>query len=299
MLDLVRERYTPAPGAEITLEANPEDISQEAAAAWRREGVTRLSIGAQSFDDRVLGWMHRGHAGDAIQAAVHLAREAGFASISLDLIFALPASLQRDWARDLDSAVALAPEHISLYGLTVEPATPLGRWRERGVIAEAPEESYEGEYFLAHERLTSSGFEHYEVSNFGLPGFESRHNGAYWALVPYAGHGPSAHRFDGATRSWNVSAYAEWVARLGRGGGVTAGSEPLNAEQHELERVYLGLRTTHGCDLGGVEPTLVEPWLAAGWAVRTGSRVRLTAAGWLRLDALAASLTAYRSPCNV
>lgn len=299
LLDAVRERYEPAPGAEITLEANPDDVSPAAAAAWRSAGITRLSIGAQSFDDRVLAWMHRTHTAAAVPSAVRAAREAGFTSISLDLIFALPESLRRDWARDLDSAAILVPDHISLYGLTVEPRTPLARWRERGVIAEAPEENYEREYFLAHERLTSAGFEHYEVSNFGLPGFESRHNSAYWALVPYAGHGPSAHRFDGAIRSWNVSAYAGWLERLRRGNDVTVDSERLTSEQRELERVYLGLRTTRGCDLGGTDPSLVEPWLAAGWAVQAGPIVRLTPAGWLRLDAIAAALTVHRSPCNV
>jgi oxygen-independent coproporphyrinogen-3 oxidase len=299
MLDVVRDRYTPAPAAEITLEANPENVSSEAAAAWLRAGVNRLSIGAQSFDDRVLTWMHRTHTAAAIASAVRCAREAGFGSISLDLIFSLPESLGRDWARDLDAAVRLAPEHISLYGLTVEPSTPLARWRERGAISEAPEESYEREYILAHDRLTHAGFEHYEVSNFGLPGHASLHNGAYWNLVPYAGHGPSAHRFDGSTRSWNISAYASWAERLQGGAHAVAGSETLTGEQHELERVYLGLRTTRGCDLDEIDRPVVEPWLAAGWAVETESRLRLTPAGWLRLDALVPALTAHRSPCNV
>jgi oxygen-independent coproporphyrinogen III oxidase len=163
LLDVVRERYTSAPAAEVTLEANPEDVTPEAARAWLRAGVNRLSLGAQSFDDRVLSWMHRTHAAAAIERAVRTARDAGFGSISLDLIFSLPESLQRNWERDLHAAIALAPEHVSLYGLTVEPATPLARWRDRGAVTEAPEESYEREYLLAHELLTQAGFEHYEV----------------------------------------------------------------------------------------------------------------------------------------
>ncbi len=299
MLDIVRARYTPARDAEITLEANPEDVSPQSAAAWRIAGINRLSIGSQSFDDRVLEWMHRTHAAAAISSAVRAAREGGFDNVSLDLIFSLPESLDRDWARDLNAAIALAPEHISLYGLTVEPATPLARWRDRGAVAEAPEENYEREFFLADQRLTAAGFDHYELSNFGLPGRESRHNSAYWALVPYAGHGPSAHSFDGATRWWNVSAYASWVARMRSGADAAASSEALTAEQHELERVYLGLRTTRGCDVEALDQSLVDLWVAAGWAVQTGSRLRLTPAGWLRLDALAAALTVHRSPCNV
>ncbi|HUF65042.1 MAG TPA: radical SAM family heme chaperone HemW [Gemmatimonadaceae bacterium] len=299
MLDLVRSRYTPLADAEITLEANPEDVSAEAAAAWLRAGVNRLSIGSQSFDDGVLTWMHRTHPAAAIAPAVRMARDAGFTNVSLDLIFSLPESLNRDWARDLDAAVALEPEHISLYGLTVEPATPLARWLERGTVAEAPEERYEREYLLADEWLTGAGFDHYEVSNFSRPGRASRHNAAYWELVPYVGHGPSAHSFDGSTRSWNVSAYREWIDQARRGAGVTAGSEVLTPEQHELERAYLGLRTTRGCELEEVEPFGVEPWLASGWAALAGSRLRLLPAGWLRLDALAAALTVHRSPCNV
>lgn len=299
MLDVVRERYAAAPGAEITLEANPEDVTPEAARAWLRAGVNRLSLGAQSFDDRVLSWMHRTHSAARIETAVRTAREAGFDNISLDLIFSLPESLQRNWERDLYAAIALAPEHVSLYGLTIEPATPLSRWRDRGAVTEAPEESYEREYLLAHELLTRAGFEHYEVSNFGLPGRASRHNAAYWALVPYAGHGPSAHRFDGTVRAWNESAYAGWVERLRRGIGSTAGSEALTPEQQELERVYLGLRTTIGCGANALDPAVVEPWLGAGWAVETDSRIRLTPPGWLRLDALTAALTVHGSPCNV
>jgi oxygen-independent coproporphyrinogen III oxidase len=137
------------------------------------------------------------------------------------------------------------------------------------------------------------------VSNFGRPGHASRHNAAYWALVPYAGHGPSAHRFDGATRAWNEPAYAGWVERVSRGADATAGSEELTPEQQSLERVYLGLRTTRGCDRGDLDAATVAPWLAAGWAVDIGPRLRLTAPGWLRLDALTAALTVHRSPCNV
>jgi oxygen-independent coproporphyrinogen-3 oxidase len=299
MLDIVRGRYTPSPNAEITLEANPEDISPDAAAAWLRAGVNRLSIGAQSFDDDVLTWMHRTHKASAIVSAVRSSREAGFANVSLDLIFSLPESLTRDWAKDLEAVVALEPEHISLYGLTVEPTTPLARWRDSGTVAEAPEEIYEREYMVAHERLLSAGFEHYEVSNFGLPGFGSRHNSAYWELVPYAGHGPSAHRFDGSARSWNVSAYSAWIERLQRGADAVAGSEALTAEQQWLERVYLGLRTTRGFELEELDRAVIEPWLAAGWALNAGSRLRLTPIGWLRLDAITAALTGHRSPCNV
>jgi oxygen-independent coproporphyrinogen-3 oxidase len=176
LVELVRQRRPLASDVELTIEANPEDVTRESAERWRAAGVNRLSLGAQSFDDDVLAWMHRTHRGDAVISAVTAAREAGIADVSLDLIFALPDPLGRDWARDLERAIALEPTHVSLYGLTVEPRTPLGRWTARGSVAEAPEERYESELLLAHERLTAADFEHYEVSNYAKPGRRARHN---------------------------------------------------------------------------------------------------------------------------
>jgi oxygen-independent coproporphyrinogen-3 oxidase len=264
--------------------------------AWRASGVNRLSVGIQSFDDRVLSWMHRTHDASQAARAVEAARAGGIEELSLDLIFALPDALERDWDRDLASALALEPSHISLYGLTIEPATPLGRWRDRGQVAEAPEERYEREFLHAHDRLAAAGFEHYEVSNYARPGARARHNSSYWRRVPYAGLGPSAHSFDGAVRRWNESAYAEWLRALHQGRDPVAGNELLNEENRAAELVYLGLRTDQGI---AVEPEMarhVRSWVQAGWAIEDGPRLRLTPAGWLRLDALAAALTAVGSP---
>jgi oxygen-independent coproporphyrinogen III oxidase len=239
--------------------------------------------------------MHREHTPEQVGRAVELLRSGGIVDLSLDLIFAVPDHLERDWARDLEGVVALAPNHVSVYGLTVEPHTPLGRWTARGEVAEAPEERYEQEFLLAHERLTGAGYEHYEVSNYGLPGHRAVHNSAYWRGVPYLGLGPSAHGFDGQERRWNVSAYAEWLRLVQGGADPRLGFERLGAAEREAEGVYLGLRTTDGLVLRQDEWTTVTPWLAAGWGVRTGDRLVLTPRGWLRLDALAASLTSLRS----
>lgn len=280
---------------EITIEINPEDVDADSVAAWVAAGVNRASIGVQTFDPAVLAWMHREHSPEQVTKAVDLLRSGGISDLSLDLIFAVPDHLHRDWARDLDGILELEPNHISIYGLTIEPHTPLGRWTARGEVTEAREERYEEEFLLADRRLREAGFEHYEVSNYGKPGHRAGHNSSYWAGVPYLGLGPSAHGFDGTVRRWNHSAYAAWLQRVQAGADPVDGSETLTDSDRESERVYLGLRTTDGLKLRQNEWMTVTPWVDAGWASRHDERLILTPSGWLRLDALAASLTAVRS----
>ncbi|MEO7647586.1 MAG: radical SAM family heme chaperone HemW [Gemmatimonadaceae bacterium] len=266
LFDTVREVATILPGAEVTIEANPEDVSPENAASWRSAGANRLSLGSQSFDPAVLSWMHRVHSADQIPLAVKIARDAGFDNISLDLIFAVPRALNRDWQRDLESAVALDPAHISLYGLTVEPRTPLSRWRDRGEVREAGDEAYETEFLLAHHTLKAAGYDHYEVSNFSKPDRHSRHNSAYWSGSAYTGIGPSAHSFDGTRRWWNVAPYAEWIDRLTHNSTPVADVEVLDEENISNEKVYLGLRSSLGVRVAGDELAELQPWLDRGWA---------------------------------
>ena len=296
LLELLGRRVRLSDHAEVTLEANPDDVTAAAVAAWRRAGVNRLSMGAQSFDPRVLAWMHRTHSADQIETAMEAARAGGIENISIDLIFALPESLEREWRRDLEHALALHPAHVSLYGLTVEPSTPLGRWRDRGDVTEAPEERFEVEFLEAHEVMAAAGFEHYEVSNYALAGQRSRHNSSYWRRVPYAGIGPAAHSFDGVRRRWNIAAYTAWERELQRGSDPMGGDELLTPEDEAAERVYLGLRTAEGIVVDAGMAQHVHPWVEAGWAQLDEGRMRLTPAGWLRLDALAASLTTAGSP---
>ena len=296
LLNTLTRRIELAADAEVTLEANPDDVTAHAAAAWRDAGVTRLSLGAQSFDDGVLAWMHRTHDSTQIARAIDAARVAGLEDISVDLIFSLPDGLRRSWQADLERALALEPAHVSLYGLTIEPHTPLGRWRDRGQVAESPDERYETEFLMAHDVLAGAGFDHYEVSNFARPARRARHNSAYWKRVPYAGLGPSSHGFDGVERRWNESAYAEWRRRLSDGEDAIAGREFLAREEEAAESVYLGLRTSDGLDIATDEIPRVSAWVEQGWATLKGSnRVVLTPLGWLRLDALAADLTVDRS----
>jgi len=331
VLAAVRSRARIASNAEITIEANPDDVNDIAVAQWVSAGVNRISLGAQSFDDTVLEWMHRTHDCRQIGRAVETIRRAGIGNISLDLIFALPAHLNRDWKTDVQRALELGPSHVSLYGLTVEPHTPIARWADRGAIVEGSEVQYEEEFLYADEAMSTAGFDHYEVSNFARPGKASRHNSAYWTGVPYAGVGPSAHSFDGAVRRWNVAAYAEWTRRLldpspvanepglataalGLSKSIVAGEECLTAENRDAEEVYLGLRTSWGLAIDERELPVVESWRNAGWAevdaiasttdhpsapaeaiAPTGLRLGLSPTGWLRLDSIAANMAASRS----
>jgi oxygen-independent coproporphyrinogen-3 oxidase len=316
-IDTVRAVASLAPGAEVTLEANPEDVSLAAARAWRDAGVNRVSLGVQSFDDATLRWMHRVHDAERAERAVDELREAGIESFSIDLIFALPdEAVGRSWEHDLERALQLEPPHVSLYGLTVEQHTPLGRALARGAITEAGEDRYERDFLAAHAAMAGAGLDHYEVSNFGKPGLHSRHNSAYWQSVPYAGLGPGAHELrvegDRMIRRWNDDAYVSWARALSAGEDPIAGEETLTLSNRIAEEVYLGLRTSDGLPLRDGERERVSAWVSAGWGsivesgdgargdearrpVATAPLLRLTPLGWLRLDALAADLTAFRS----
>ena len=295
VLDVVRGRFSAAPGAEVTIEANPEDVTVDDAASWRAAGVTRVSLGVQSFDDDVLRWMHRTHDATRAAEAASILRQAGFDDWSMDLIFALPPEVQRSWSDDLRRAIDLAPAHISCYGLTIEPHTPLTRWRERGQVHDADEERYEAEFLEAHRTLSGAGYEHYEVSNYALNGRRAKHNSAYWRRVPYVGIGPSAHSFDGSTRRWNSREYVAWRERILAGQDPVEGTELLEAEAEILERAYLGLRTSDGLPIDEANVNDFARWHDRGWAHTVDGVGRLTALGWLRLDALVADLTDLRS----
>jgi oxygen-independent coproporphyrinogen-3 oxidase len=275
-----------AADAEVTLEANPDDVTPAAATAWRAAGVNRISLGVQSFDPAVLDWMHRTHTAAQVPLAVDALRASGIEDLSLDLIFGLPAVLGRDWDLDLERAFALEPEHLSLYGLTVEAHTPLGHWTDRGEVIPVDEDSYAAEFLLAHSALGAHGYEHYEISNAGRPGHKARHNSAYWRRAPFVGLGPAAHSGMGNERRWNVREWAAYQKLVSAGRSPLEGREFLDLAAVTLEELYLGLRTSEGLALHQVPGPVTSQWEQAGWAIRGAGRVRLTAEGWLRLDAL-------------
>jgi oxygen-independent coproporphyrinogen III oxidase len=286
LLDGIARARPIAAGAEVTLEANPDDVGPASAAAWRAAGVTRVSLGVQSFDPAVLRWMHRTHSSDQVAPAVEALRGAGIAEVSLDLIFGLPSALGREWERDLDAAFGLAPEHLSLYGLTIEDHTPLARWTARGEVAPVDEDRYAAEFLHACRALAAEGFDHYEVSNAARPGHQARHNSAYWHRAPFIGLGPSAHSGLGRVRRWNLREWAAYERAVAAGGDPTAGAEELSEASVAVEELYLGLRTRDGLPHDRLDGDTVRGWVESGWAERSHGRVRLTPEGWLRLDAL-------------
>ena len=279
---------------EWTSEANPESFTPEVARAWREAGVNRLSLGTQSFDAQVLRWMGRLHGAEGAERAVRTARAAGFDDVSVDLIFGLPAVVERDWSADLDRAIELDVPHLSLYGLTAEHGTPLGRAVVAGRIEMIDDSRYAEEYLEAAARLTAAGYEHYEVSNFGRPGHRSRHNQAYWSGVPYLGLGNGAHSYAHPERRWNLRDFEAYRMAAVSGRSPVAEREELDAPAVRLERIWLGLRTVDGLapewSDAGPASTVVGGWVAAGLAHLAGGRVTPTAEGWLVLDRLTVEL---------
>lgn len=295
LIDRLSPHLRLASDAEWTCEANPESFTADVARGWWEAGVNRISLGAQTFHEPALRWMGRLHGADGPGKALSIARDAGFENVSIDLIFGLPARLGRDWSADLERTVALAPEHISLYGLTAESGAPLGRWVAEGRETLADEDRYAEEYLLAHQVLTTKGFEHYEVSNFGRDGLRSRHNSVYWSGAAYGALGPGAHAFHPPERRWNLRSWSAYREAITRGRLPVDATETVDAESARLERVWLALRTREGLsvrELHDDQSTLVERWIERGLAEQTADRIRLTPNGWLLLDEIAVSLSA-------
>jgi oxygen-independent coproporphyrinogen-3 oxidase len=306
LLALADERFGLAGGAEVTLEANPGPDERGDAAALRGAGITRLSIGAQSMANAGLRRLGRRHRADDVAAAVGDARAAGIPSVSLDLLYDAPDQTLVGWIDTLEAALALAPDHLSLYALTLDDPDAEGltgsggdhlpttagarRWRARARPTQDDDRAA-AMYHHAVHRLTADGWRGYEISNWARPGHESRHNLAYWERRPYEAVGPGAHAFDGATRRWNAASLEGYVATLTPGTGrapslPSGGSETIEGATEAAERVILGLRTDRGIPVQAAhEPPLDDQF---GWAlaaelldVTDDDRVVLTTRGRL------------------
>ncbi len=292
----------PGAGGEWTVEVNPESFDRETAQAWRSAGVTRVSIGVQSFHEPALRWMARLHGPEGASRAVEIADAAGFDHVSVDLIFGLPAHLGRSWTSDLDRTIGLGVPHVSLYGLTVEDETPLARAIAAGREPGTDEATYEAEYLEAAERLTAAGYEHYEVSSFARPGHRALHNPVYWSRRPYLGVGNGAHSYAPPRRWWNVRDWGSYRGLVLSGRSPVEDTEIVTGEASALERIWLALRTAEGLDPGAITggppgseaaQLLIGDWVERGWARRAHAGrgpIRLTPHGWLLLDHLATEL---------
>jgi len=234
----------------IFLEANPEDVTPESLRAWREIGARTLSLGIQSFDAEALSFLGRRHSPEQARRSLELARAAGFHTVSIDLIYGIQGQTLADWRRTLEEAVALNPDHLSCYQLTIHQGTPFGFRLERGRMTELPEESQAELFLFTHEFLRDAGWSGYEVSSFARsPEHQSRHNRKYWDHTPYLGIGPSAHSFAEGRRWWNERKTKNYESRIETRDRPLAGSEELSAHDLALEALMLGLRTAEGIDL--------------------------------------------------
>lgn len=249
ILERLASRHGIAGDAEVTLEANPEDVRGDAAAEFVAVGFTRISLGVQSFDDRVLADLGREHRSETARSAIEAALEAGFRSVSVDLIFGSPVETDASWEMTLAAAVEAAPHHVSTYSLTVEPGTVL--WRQVRGGSPAPDADVQADRWETAEAvLTAAGYERYEVSNHARPGHHCRYNAAVWAQAEYLAYGVGAHGYRGGVRTANVRRLDTYLDRVERGIGPVQTSERNEGWAAELERLMLGLRRAGGVTAG-------------------------------------------------
>jgi oxygen-independent coproporphyrinogen-3 oxidase len=245
----VLSRFHFAKDFEFTIESNPETISFSKLKEYRSVGINRLSIGVQSFSDSELQTLGRIHNSDQAKKCIEWASQAGCDNINLDLIFAIPGQTLNDWQDNLEQAIQLKPKHLSIYCLTIESGTPLERQILSGKLKKVNEETEREMYLWSIDVLSTAGYQHYEISNFALTGFECKHNLMYWDGSPYLGIGPSAHSYWNGHRQWNVDSLEQYLKLLKSNIKPVAGQEQLSQDQKILEFLYLNLRTIHGIDI--------------------------------------------------
>ena len=296
LMDTLHSRIDFNDVKEITLEANPDDITPSNLESWRAMGINRLSIGIQSFKQVDLNWMNRAHTVTDAEQCVALAKEAGFHSFSVDLIYGLPDLTLQEWEDHLLRVIASGVDHISAYCLTVEDKTVLHKMVNSGKLIPANEDIQSDQFELLVSTLTSAGFEHYEVSNFAKSGAYARHNTAYWTGQSYLGVGPSAHSFNGHERRWNCSNNQQYL-KGGQSGWFEI--ESLGPKERWNELLLTGLRTNFGVNLSQLyainNPTAlffstINDFIDAGWLIQKKNQLFLTTTGRLKADHIASSL---------
>ena len=300
IVDRVRERFATVDDPWIFLEANPEDVTPSRAEAWKRIGVRTLSLGIQSFDAGELAFLGREHTVEQALDSIRIANDAGFDTVSIDLIYGLPGQSTDTWHRRLDTAIETAPDHLSCYQLTIHAGTRFGLLEKRGELAQLPEDGQASVFRATHEHLNAAGYAGYEVSQFAIDEeHRSRHNQKYWNHTPYLGLGPSAHSFDAGKRWWNLRTTDPWQQAIERGAPPIDNEETLSPRDLLLETLMTGLRTYRGVDCADIERRfgvdlietnrdLVQRLRANGLIKRHQTRLIPTLDGLAVADSLAA-----------
>jgi oxygen-independent coproporphyrinogen-3 oxidase len=299
LLEGLRRHFPVAPDAEVTLEANPDDIDEEKLRTWKSLGINRLSIGVQSFQEEELRWMNRAHNSRQALESLHLAVKE-FNNITMDLIYGSPFLSDEQWKEHVDLVTDMGISHLSCYALTVEEKTPLHKSIRNQRSLDVDPDKQARQFLMLMQWMREKGYEHYEVSNFAKPGYRSRHNSSYWKGVSYLGLGPSAHAYNGKERRWNVANNTLYIAGMNKA-IPNRESEVLSPTDVLNETVMISLRTREGLSLQNVEERWgkeererikreASKFLSAGLLVQDGHSLRLTDEGMLRADGIAAEL---------
>ena len=284
--------------AEISLEVNPDDVSENQLMDWKKSGINRLSIGLQSFREEDLKWMNRAHNSEEALNCVGLAKKAGFENISVDLIYGLPNFSAEDWKKNIQTVIRFGIQHVSAYCLTVEEKTVLSKWVAQKKIVPANEDDQSEQFEILVNELEKAGIEQYEISNFSLPGFHSKHNSNYWKGKHYLGIGPSAHSFNGTSRSWNIANNRTYMREIQEGKRWFE-TEELTTKNQFNELLLVGLRTSTGVNIEQLisiqNPSKkfweqIETMKNYGWIIVVDQTITLTKTGKLKADHISSEL---------
>jgi oxygen-independent coproporphyrinogen-3 oxidase len=300
LIGAITDLYEVSPQAEITLEANPDDLNPQKVREFRQTLINRFSIGIQSFFEEDLKWMNRAHTAREAQGSIKRVQDAGFENITADLIYGFPLLSKPKWEHNIQQLIELDIPHISSYSMTVEPATALSSFIKKGEQKPMDEGQSTAQFLILMEQLTEAGFEHYEISNFAKPGLYSKHNSNYWEGVSYLGIGPSAHSFNGESRQWNVSNNSKYIDQI-QLKKIPAEMEVLSTENRINEYIMTSLRTSKGMSLQKITEHFgsdyskevrngLDPFADKNWINLNDQIVTLTTDGKLFADHIASEL---------
>ena len=301
LIDEVLKYFSLSSDIEITLEANPDDLNKIFLKEISDSPINRLSIGTQSFFEEDLKMMNRAHSASEAESSIKRAQDFGLENISIDLIYGSPTSNMEIWKENLNITIALEVPHISSYALTVEPKTALEKWIENGKIKSPKEVEQNREFFYMKDFLKDHGFDHYEISNFGKPGFHSKHNSSYWKYQEYLGIGPSAHSYNGNDlRSWNIANNQQYIKKLSLN-NLAKEEEILSQEDQFNEMLMIGLRTMWGVDLNSLKDKFndkilehfqneVKPKIDDGILITEDNHLKIPEKHWFMADGIASDL---------